>query len=96
MPVSRRNFIRNASIVSSGFFIVPRHVLGKGFISPSDKLNIAAVGAGGKGTSDILNAWDNGKNNVVALCDVDWVQASKSITKFPDAQKHRQQWIHRV
>ena len=49
MPVSRRNFIRNTSLATSGFFIVPRYVLGEGFISPSDKLNIAAIGAGGKG-----------------------------------------------
>ena len=34
--------------------IVPRHVLGgKGFVAPSDKLNIAGIGAGGKGESDL-------------------------------------------
>ncbi len=38
---SRRNFIKTATIASAGFMIVPRHVLGgKGFIAPSDKLNI--------------------------------------------------------
>ena len=90
MSINRRDFIKNSALAAAGsFFIVPRHVLGRGFIAPSDKLNIAAVGAGGKGTGDILNAWDNGKNNVVGLCDVDWVQAAKSISKFPDAQKHR-------
>jgi len=47
--VSRRSFIRNTSLAASGFFIVPRHVLGRGFIPPSDKLNIAAIGVGGKG-----------------------------------------------
>ena len=50
---SRRKFIKNASLVSAGFFIVPRHVLGRGFIAPSDKLNIAGIGAGGKGESDL-------------------------------------------
>ncbi len=89
MAIKRRDFIKKTALAAGSFFIVPRHVLGRGFIAPSDKLNIAAVGAGGKGTSDILNAWDNGKNNVVALCDVDWVQASKSIAKFPDAKKYR-------
>ena len=50
---SRRAFIRNSSIAAAGFFIVPRHVLGgKGFISPSDKLIVAGIGAGGKGNSD--------------------------------------------
>ena len=47
---SRRKFIKNASLAGAGFFIVPRHVLGRGFIAPSDKLNIAGIGAeeGGK------------------------------------------------
>ena len=52
-PNSRRKFIRNTALSLAGFYIVPRHVLGgKGYISPSDKLNIAGVGVGGKGTSD--------------------------------------------
>jgi len=45
---SRRKFIRDASLSATGFFIVPRHVLGKGYIAPSDKLNIAGIGVGGK------------------------------------------------
>ena len=51
--VSRRNFIRNTSLVAGGFIIVPRHVLGRGFIAPSDKLNIAAIGVGGKADVNI-------------------------------------------
>jgi hypothetical protein len=48
-PNSRRKFIRNTALSLAGFYIVPRHVLGgKGYISPSDKLNIAGVGVGGK------------------------------------------------
>ena len=43
---SRREFIRDASLAAAGFYIVPRHVLGKGFVAPSDKLLIAGVGAG--------------------------------------------------
>ena len=51
--ISRKNFVRNAAIVGAGFFIVPRHVLGRGFVAPSDKLNIAGIGVGGKGSSDL-------------------------------------------
>jgi predicted dehydrogenase len=67
---SRRGFIKNTAF-AAGFFIVPRHVLGKGFIAPSDKLNIAAIGAGGKGGSDIKEFSKSPKVNLVALCDVD-------------------------
>jgi hypothetical protein len=52
---SRRSFIRNAALAAAGFYIVPRHVLGRGFVAPSDKLQIAGVGAGGKGESDLLH-----------------------------------------
>ena len=84
---SRRDFIKNAAIASS-FFIVPRHVLGgSGYTAPSDQLNLAAIGAGGKGRSDILNASVNGRERVVALCDVDFSGSAKdSVKSFPNAK----------
>src|SRR5688572_9408130 len=82
---SRRKFIRNTSLAATGFFIVPRHVLGRGFIAPSDKLNIASVGAGGKGESDIANFFKSGNANIVALCDVDDRYCVKSRENFPKA-----------
>jgi len=89
MPVSRRNFIRNSSIVTSGFFIMPRHVLGKGFISPSDKLNIAAIGAGGKGIVNLTNSWNRGAENIFSLCDVDDRQAVAARKKWPAASYYK-------
>jgi predicted dehydrogenase len=83
---TRRRFLQTGATAAAGFLIVPRHVLGRGFTPPSDKLNLAAIGAGGKGQSDIANAWNNGANNVVALCDVDKARAKGSIDKFPDAK----------
>jgi hypothetical protein len=45
---SRRSFIKKTAI-GAGIFIVPRNVLGgPGYISPSDQLNLAAIGSGGK------------------------------------------------
>ena len=53
---SRRSFVKGAGAVAAGIMIVPRHVLGgPGYIAPSDTLNIAGIGAGGKGRSDIAN-----------------------------------------
>ena len=75
---SRRTFIKQGAIASS-IFIVPRHVLGGvGFTAPSDQLNLAAIGAGGKGRSDIRNASVNGRERVVALCDVDFSGSAKA------------------
>ncbi|MDR7130021.1 putative dehydrogenase [Algoriphagus sp. 4150] len=86
---TRRDFIKNAAIASS-FMIVPRHVLGGvGFIAPSDQLNLAAIGAGGKGASDIRNASVNGRERVTALCDVDFSGSAKaSVERFPDAKRY--------
>ena len=85
---TRRNFLKNAALTTAGFYIVPRHVLGRGFVPPSDRLNLAAIGAGGKGSSDIANAWNNGANNVVALCDVDWKHAKNTAEKFATAKRY--------
>jgi predicted dehydrogenase len=85
---SRRDFIKTGLMAAGSFLIVPRHVLGKGFTAPSDKLNLAAIGAGGKGTSDIWNAYNNGAHNVVALCDVDFGEAKKSVERFPNAKRY--------
>jgi predicted dehydrogenase len=84
---SRRTFIKN-TLIASSVFIVPRHVLGGvGFTAPSDQLVLAAIGAGGKGTSDIRNASVKGQEKVAALCDVDFSgTASRSVENFPKAK----------
>ncbi|MFT3934732.1 MAG: Gfo/Idh/MocA family oxidoreductase [Chitinophagaceae bacterium] len=87
--VSRRKFIRNASLAAGSFFIVPRNVLGRGFIAPSDTLNIAAIGAGGKGRSDINEFSKSPKANIAFLCDVDDRQAAESVKKFPKAKYYK-------
>ena len=85
----RRKFIKQSAVAAAGFFIVPRHVLGRGHVAPSDKLNIAAIGAGGKGQSDLFNSFNKGANNVVAFADVDWDQAKKTVERFPNAKKYK-------
>ena len=70
--ISRRTAIETVAVVSA-FTIVPREVLGgRGYIAPSEKLNIAGIGIGGKGFSDLMNMKSE---NIVALCEVDDRQA---------------------
>jgi predicted dehydrogenase len=88
-PSSRRDFLKNTSLAAAGFFIVPRHVLGRGYVAPSDKLNIAGIGAGGKGTSDLAEFAKSPKVNIVALVDVDDRQAVTSRKNFPNAKYYR-------
>jgi predicted dehydrogenase len=77
--ISRRQFIETAAITGAGIAIVPRHVLGRGFTPPSDLLNIASVGIGGMGHS---NMGAVASQNIVAICDVDWDYAGKSVDRF--------------
>jgi predicted dehydrogenase len=77
--VSRRSFIRSAAVTSAAASIVPRHVLGRGFTPPSDTLNIAAVGVGGMGRSNLINL---ASQNIVALCDVDWGYTDKNLSRL--------------
>jgi predicted dehydrogenase len=68
--ISRRDFVTKAAATTAAVTIVPRHVLGRGQTPPSDRLNIAGVGVGGMGRTNLLNLGLD--NNIVALCDVDW------------------------
>ncbi|HRH48082.1 MAG TPA: Gfo/Idh/MocA family oxidoreductase [Panacibacter sp.] len=87
---SRRKFIRNAATAMAGFYIVPRHVLGgPGFTAPSDKLVIAAIGAGGKGADDISHFYKSGKAEIGFLCDVDDRQSVEARKKFPNAKYYK-------
>ena len=89
MSNSRRKFIRNSAVAGAGFFIVPRHVIGRGFIAPSDKLRIAGIGAGGKGQGDLAEFAKSPNVSIVALCDVDDRQAVKSRQSFPNAPYYK-------
>ncbi len=85
--ISRRDFVADAARVGAVFSIVPRHVLGgRGFIAPSDKLNIAAIGVGGKGRSDIEGV---NSENIYALCDVDWHSAEDAFIHYPKAKRFK-------
>jgi len=64
---SRRRFLKNSAAVVAGFSIVPRQVLGRGFLAPSDQLTKGIIGVGGMGVGHIPYAG----TRVVAICDVD-------------------------
>ncbi|HOJ70015.1 MAG TPA: Gfo/Idh/MocA family oxidoreductase, partial [Candidatus Hydrogenedentes bacterium] len=60
--------------------VVPRKV------SPNEKLNVAGIGVGGKGIHDIMSYK---RENVVALCDVDWKRAEEAFYRLPEAKKYK-------
>lgn len=86
---SRRDFLKNTAVASAGFMIIPRFVLGKGYVAPSDRLLVAGIGVGGKGESDIMSFYKSGKADIAFLCDVDDRRAANSIKAFPKAKYYK-------
>jgi predicted dehydrogenase len=85
--MTRRDFMGKTAMATAAFTIVPRFVLGgRGYQAPSDKLNIACVGAGGQGRSDVKNV---STENIIALCDVDENRAAETFKEFPKAKQYK-------
>src|SRR5690349_5769793 len=57
--ITRRGFLSNAAKGGAALAIMPRHVLGRGFTPPSDKLNIAGIGVGGMGRENMVELKNN-------------------------------------
>jgi predicted dehydrogenase len=86
---SRRQFFIGtllAGAVPAGGFGSVASLKRLGYKSPSEKLNIAAIGAGGKGYSDIMGCRSE---NLVALADPDEERAARTFKQFPDVPKYK-------
>ncbi|MCF7972948.1 MAG: Gfo/Idh/MocA family oxidoreductase [Phycisphaerae bacterium] len=85
--LSRRQFIKQTAATTAAFTIVPRHVLGgANYTAPSDKLTIAGIGIGGRGSDDLRGVESE---RIVALCDVDWDYADGVFKRYPSARRYR-------
>jgi predicted dehydrogenase len=87
---SRREFLKTGAVAAASFMIVPRYVLGgKGYTAPSDRLQIASVGVGGKGGDDINHFNKSGISDMAFLCDVDDARAADSVKSNPKAKYYK-------
>ena len=87
--MTRRSFLQKGGAAALGLTVIPNIVMGKSFsgvTAPSDKLNIAVVGIGGMGNSNLKNV--KSTENIVALCDVDWKYSAKVFEENPNAKKY--------
>ncbi|MHC4156864.1 MAG: Gfo/Idh/MocA family protein, partial [Planctomycetota bacterium] len=82
--MSRRTFLANSAVAGFAFHFVPSRLLGAD--APSNKLNIAGIGIGGMGGSNLSQCESE---NIVALCDVDSGYAGKTIKKYPNAKVYK-------
>jgi predicted dehydrogenase len=84
MSISRRHFFYG-SLAASAVNAAPT-LKSLGYKSPSEKLNIAAIGSGGKGFTDLNGC---AGENIVALCDPDDKRAERAFKQFPNAPKYK-------
>jgi predicted dehydrogenase len=85
--MERRKFIRDLSSCGISLSVVPGiAVSGLGHTPPSDKLNIAGIGIGGKGSVNLRNMVEQ---NIVALCDCDFDYAKRVFDTYPKAKKYK-------
>ena len=81
--MTRRGFLRNAALSGSGLIILSDSRSAY-TAQANEKLNIAAIGVGGRGAADVNGVADE---NIVALCDVDSSHAAKTFERFPKARR---------
>ena len=82
---TRRRFMQESAVAGLGFWAAGGIALAAEGKAANDKVHIACIGVGGKGSSDVDGASHVGK--IVALCDVDDNTLAKKAAHFPEAQK---------
>jgi predicted dehydrogenase len=82
--ISRRRFLSNSALAAFSFHYIPSRLLGAD--APSNKLNIAGIGVGGMGGSNLRQCE---RENIVALCDVDSNYAGGAFKRYPKAKVYK-------
>lgn len=89
--ISRRKFLNTGAKAAIGLSIASG-VLSKAktygappLKSPNEKLNIIAVGVGGRGAGVLSNMESE---NIIGLCDIDWKYSDHVFKKYPNAKKY--------
>jgi predicted dehydrogenase len=86
--LSRRDFVKAGAVsaTAAGFWLTGGVTETRAAQGANDRLNIAVIGCGGQGQSDLGNV---ASENIVALCDVDDNRARNSFNKYPNVPKYK-------
>ena len=84
VPMKRRTFLKAGAVAGTGLVVLKSGILRAGQ-SPNEKLNIAIIGAGGRGGSNMNNVKSE---NIVALCDVNDKNLAAAAKRFPRAKTY--------
>jgi predicted dehydrogenase len=83
---NRREFLAESALAGLGFWVAGGLATADGK-SPNEKLNIACIGVGGKGSSDVDHCGQLA--NIVALCDIDDNMLDRKAKRFPQAKRYQ-------
>ncbi len=68
--ITRRHFLARSGIALTALQLVPRHVLGgPGYVAPSEKLNLALIGCGGQGRTNMQALFQHADVQIMAVAD---------------------------
>src|SRR4051812_4818181 len=84
--LNRRQFIYYSTLAAGATALGVRAQSKPRTVSPNDKLNIASIGCGGKGSSDVRFC---SSENIVALCDVSDSAVEAQRKNFPKAKVYK-------
>ena len=80
--ISRRAFLSSVLPAAAAVQIVPRHIIAaSGQTPPSEKVNVAIVGVGGRGWASVEGLRHE---NFTAFCEVDLVRGEQALRTFPN------------
>ncbi len=83
--IGRRDLLKGATGMAVVSMLPRTFFIGATGKSPNEKLNIAGVGVGGMGKSNLQKCE---AENIVALCDVDQAHAAPVYAKYPNAKTY--------
>jgi predicted dehydrogenase len=82
---NRRRFLQTSAVTGVGFWVAGG-VRAQESKSPNEKIAMASIGLGGKGSSDSSDAGSSGQ--MVAICDIDEGTLNAGEKRFPGAKKY--------
>jgi predicted dehydrogenase len=83
--INRRRFIYSSALAAGALAASPAWAVSVKYKSPNEKLDVAGIGAGGRGAADIDGV---SSENIVALCDVDSNNLAAMGNRFPKARRY--------
>jgi predicted dehydrogenase len=82
---SRRSFLGQSAAGAAALWAAPAFLRAAG---ANERLNLAFIGVGGRGGSNLNDIARNGQENVVAICDVNENALNAAAQKYPNARKY--------